>query len=326
MRWLRRIAVVDREDFESAYDALLNAIGVPPEEVSAGISELPSPCGALSIAADLPNGFFAARLHDQATVMEAFLITPSRERPRLGISVLSDDPQVPAALHAWFESNREADALPSFTTLACLLATDGAAIREDHAGERSARSEVEYMQQLLADQGDELRQVKAQLRSLKLHDRKASSPTTAPAIEWTLDALSQWCVEHEDHIVVLPRARAGAKKSRFEDPSLIYTALDILAGPYRELRTGHIDQATFNDILLPTGLRLEGSVAPSIAGEQGDAYFVTWAGRKQFMGLHLLKGGGRDERYCFRMYFFWDVASQRAVVGSMPAHLANSLS
>lgn len=326
MRWLRCMAEVDRKDFEAAYDALLNAIGVPAEEVRSGISEFPSPCGALSTAADLPNGFFAARLHDQATVMEAFLITPSRERPRLGISVLANDPQVPAALQQTVPSLREADSLPSFTALACLLSSDGAAVREDNAVDQSARSEVAYLQQLLTDQGDELRQVKAQLRSLKLQEWEASSPTAAPEIEWTLNALSQWCVEHEEFIVVLPRARAGAKKSLYEDPSLIFTALEVLAGPYRELRTGRINQAEFNDILLPTGLRLEGSVAPSIAGEQGDAYFVTWAGRKQFMGLHLLKGGGRDERYCFRMYFFWDATSQRAIVGSMPAHLANSLS
>ncbi|MDF8359419.1 hypothetical protein [Achromobacter anxifer] len=124
-------------------------------------------------------------------------------------------------------------------------------------------------------QGDELRKVKAQLRAQKMQERVAPSATTPPPLEWALDALGQWCVEHEDRIVVLPRARGGAKKSRYEDPSLIYTALETLAGPYRDLRAGRINQETFNEILLPTGLRLEGSVAPSIAGEQGDAYFVT---------------------------------------------------
>jgi len=73
-------------------------------------------------------------------------------------------------------------------------------------------------------------------------------------------------------------------------------------------------------------LQLEGSVAPSVAGEQGDAYFVSWKGRRRFMDLHLRKGGGRDERYCLRVYFFWDEQLQKVVVGWLPSHLSNSLS
>jgi hypothetical protein len=141
-----------------------------------------------------------------------------------------------------------------------------------------------------------------------------------------LSLLPQWAEDNKERIVVLPRALNGAKKSLYLRPEMIFRALEYLAGPYREYRLGKLSKSQVEDALTKTGLHWAGSTVPSVAGEQGETYFVTYDGRRRFLEFHLLKGGGRDERYCLRVYFFWDDVSQRAVVGSLPAHLANSLS
>ena len=57
------------------------------------------------------------------------------------------------------------------------------------------------------------------------------------------------------------------------------------------------------------------------------AYEVPWGsnGEKRTLEWHLEKGGGRDERYFLRIYFFWDEESEQVVVGWIPSHLPNSL-
>jgi hypothetical protein len=80
-----------------------------------------------------------------------------------------------------------------------------------------------------------------------------------------------------------------------------------------------------NKALAETGCGLRGSAGMSVAGAEGDSYFVNWSGRRRFLDLHITRGGGRDQRYCMRIYFFWDADSQKVVVGHLPSHLNNSL-
>jgi hypothetical protein len=76
------------------------------------------------------------------------------------------------------------------------------------------------------------------------------------------------------------------------------------------------------------GTRFErGSVDLQVtAGEQKDEYFVNYPvgsppGNKKFLEQHLRKGNDRDERFCFRLYFFWDKKKSLVVVGWLPSHL-----
>ena len=142
----------------------------------------------------------------------------------------------------------------------------------------------------------------------------------------SLDWLPQWAEDNTERIVIMPRALAGAKKSRYKDAEHIREALEFLAGPYRDLRQGRIEQAQMEKALREAGLGLRGSAASQIAGEEGAAYFVRWDGRRRFMDMHLTRGGGHDQRYCMRIYWFWDEAGERAIVGHLPSHLPNSLS
>lgn len=331
MTWRRYSTEVSPDDFDAVRAALATLLELSDEAMPEGVSETTQHDGFIALALDSTNRFLAARWQHRQQCQELFFVQPATKPARLGFSELGADAVgIPAPLLRWLDSTRHrTDKLPTFTTLSCLLASQGAAVREISTRERQLDAEAAYLKGLLAEQSDVLRQTQAQLRSARLQyvDTAAENLVGSSIDEgWDLSRLSEWCAEHEGEVVVLPRARNGAKKSLYENPALMTTALELLAGPYRDMRRGLMSPEDFDALMLPTGLRLAGSVGEKVAGEQGDAYFVTWAGRRRFLDTHLLKGGGRDERYCFRLYFFWDADSQRAIVGSMPAHLANSLS
>ena len=74
------------------------------------------------------------------------------------------------------------------------------------------------------------------------------------------------------------------------------------------------------------GLTVEPSISKSRAGEQKDEYYVnypsgTLIGGKKFLEQHLKKGNDRSERFCLRIYFFWDRTANLVVVGWLPSHL-----
>jgi hypothetical protein len=52
-----------------------------------------------------------------------------------------------------------------------------------------------------------------------------------------------------------------------------------------------------------------------------DEFDIEWQGRTQQVEWHIKNGGNtREPRRCLRIYYFWDDASQQAVIASMPAH------
>lgn len=203
---------------------------------------------------------------------------------------------------------------------------------------RISRSERDYFKALSDDQELELKQLRTELEDARQQwsqlaqtngsdspDEGQGSDSTQEDDAADLSGLPQWAQAREADIVILPRALNGAKKSIFQSPSFVYAGLEFLAGPYRQYRMGKCDRKQMEQALAGTTLRIAGSIGPSVAGEQGEDYFVPWRGRRRFLEFHLLKGGGRDERYCLRIYFFWSTEDQKVVVGWLPSHLDNSL-
>jgi hypothetical protein len=194
-----------------------------------------------------------------------------------------------------------------------------------------AELDRDYYRELADSQAGQLKAAEVKLRHLKALLQNIASPETVEEerrAERTLKALPVWAVENESRIVILPRAFAGARRSQYQSDEDIFRVLDFLAGPYRDQRLNTIDTDAYQaalQTLQSDGFRLARAVDPSVAGEQGEAYFVRFGERRRFLEWHLLKGGGRDERYCLRVYFFWDDDLKVAVVGSLPAHLGNSL-
>lgn len=291
-----------------------------------------APTGSASTAISSDRLLVAVRWNNPESTGEAFFTHGRVTGPKIGARVWSASGAPPEPLSDWLKPEHEVfvEQTPSFVALAGLVATSGAITVERSSSLSSLEAEVAYLRGLLAEQSDEIRRLRAKDRATYIRagqpDLSLDAEIRGPDQRLTdLTRLPDWCAERSTHIAVLPRAMAGAKKSNYQDPGLIFDALELLAGPYRALRCGDTSRDEFDELLARYGLHLSGSTAPSVAGEQGDAYFVQWGRGRRFLDQHLTKGGGRDERYCFRLYFFWDADSSRAVVGSMPAHLNNSL-
>jgi hypothetical protein len=155
----------------------------------------------------------------------------------------------------------------------------------------------------------------------------ASEVRTAPE---SLSDLERWLAErHSGRVVMHPRAIGAARKSRYEDVALIYSALDLLGTEYWNMRTSprelaHKRRQLCDEKLKELGLELSPSISDSRAGEQGDEYKVAYplgSEHKRLLEHHLRKGSDRDERFCLRIYFFWDEAARKVVIGWLPSHL-----
>lgn len=236
-------------------------------------------------------------------------------------------------------------ALPCMTQAVATWAAQGgvqmdlALLDELRAAAETSKSELEYQQQLNAEQRQALKELRGEVHRLTTAldnrftargdeeaDEEVESKGPLTGGKWDdLSHLEAWAALNEERIAITSRAFNGAKKSDYIYPDHVRLALEFLAGPYRDSRLGLIDNDQLEGALAEAGLRMSGSTSLTVAGEQGDAYYVSWHGHRTFLNMHLVRGGGRETRYCLRVYFFWCERTQRAVVGWLPSHLANSL-
>lgn len=179
---------------------------------------------------------------------------------------------------------------------------------------------------------DQNRRLSAQLDVLRDALRRVGNEGDGVAIPeaTSYEDLPSWVAEQfVGRLVLHPRAERRLKEARFEDPVLVFEALRLLAGHYRNSKLG-VEGAweAFEDDRRNLSLELGGSIAIERAGEKGKTYFVNWpphSEEKAFLDSALKKGSNKDQRYTLRIYFFWDEDSQQVVVGSLPAHLENRM-
>lgn len=330
MPWHRFATQARPDEFGVFCETLARVVGLDLRAVPAGLSSVEGEFGPGMLAWSPAKQFMALQWFSSQGPAEAYCLLAPSMGLRVGYAVWPVTPVdcgVPVELNAWLSSEHKVVASPQFITLLSLLVSEGAAVVTNLSASLSDAEENDYLRQLLLEQSELLRQARAAVRALKQGLAKSvENGSELSVFEAEPETLSEWCLAHENRVVVLPRARNGFKKSVYGDPSLVFTALGLLAGVYLDYRNGVVTQESLEEILLSHGLRLARSTVPSVAGEQGEAYYVSWGGRRRMLAWHLLKGGGRDERFCFRLYFFFDEESRRVVVGSMPAHLDNSLS
>jgi|GEM_PF-3537191 len=147
----------------------------------------------------------------------------------------------------------------------------------------------------------------------------------------TLNELEKWCQAERvinERLLILPQAVHEARHSPFEDVALVFKSLKVLANEYWDLRVnGGLDlKRKWHSALENLGLTVAPSISKSRAGEQRAEYYVNYPvgsppGNTQFLEQHLKKGNDRDQRFCFRLYFFWDKKKRLVVVGWLPSHL-----
>jgi len=139
----------------------------------------------------------------------------------------------------------------------------------------------------------------------------------------SLDNLSDWVDTYiSGRVMLLPRALREAKDSRYESPEDIFQALLFLSNEYWRSKAGYCDYALVEHRLAELGMEYGGSIAHGASAE----YYVTYNGRRRLLEMALKKGTSRDPRYCMRIYLFWDSDIRKTIVGSLPKHLANSIS
>jgi len=218
---------------------------------------------------------------------------------------------------------------PSLSTFRRIVADAAAEEQLEDTPVASLVAERDYLAAQLANANEALRHSRFENRSLKAQLGTTEEPLLdeSKAYPDSLDKLGDWVKQYSSRMLVAERAIRGAKKSQYRDPEVVFQCLEHLATSYWEMKTGKISVAAHEAALTTlSGVSLRGSAGVSVAGEQGEAYFISHKGRRLFLDLHLAKGGGFDQRYCMRVYFTWLPDEQRVLVGDLPAHLANSLS
>lgn len=163
------------------------------------------------------------------------------------------------------------------------------------------------------------RQVQAlEARLEEVGDRPADIP-----IPDSLDEFEDWCQRYlTGHVELHNRAYQGIKKSKYQDERFIYQALLLLRNYYVPMRRQPSDAArqAYENECRRLALEESGSISDSRLGEQGDTYIVNYSG-KRTLDRHLKHGTSKDQRFSFRLYFFWDEDSEQVVVGWLPSHL-----
>lgn len=140
----------------------------------------------------------------------------------------------------------------------------------------------------------------------------------------SLEELDIWASQFlAGSVVILNRAIRAAKKSKFSDPGLVYRALLLFRDYYAPMRrNGGLNlRNDYHRSLQELGLEDAPSFGGARAAEEGDSYFVRFGGRRCELDRHLKGSNARDERFGFRVYFFWDEDSEQVVVGWLPSHL-----
>jgi hypothetical protein len=162
------------------------------------------------------------------------------------------------------------------------------------------------------------------IRRLEMRLSEAIGKAAETPIPNDLSIFEEWCKEHlAGPVVISNRAFQGAKKSEFHNPELIYRALLMLRDQYVPMRIqgGAEHKAAYAKVL--EELHIEESPTGDGAKFEGDEYTVQYQGRRRELDRHLKAGNRHEDRFCFRLYFFWDDESQVVVVGWLPSHLDN---
>lgn len=224
-----------------------------------------------------------------------------------------------------FHSRQE----PHFMALVAASCSVGGinVIKDDAATINSLQLDNDYWMGLAKSTNKLLKEAQSNSKQIvKEYTSAAPEIETPPIREWKLNELDQWAALNSDKIVVLPRAISAAKRSHYKDPALVYQCLELLANEYTDLKKGRADRNAYKEKADQLGLQYGGSVDPSVAGEQGEEYFIRWRGRRRFLDQHVTKGSARDPRFTMRIYFTWDDESEQVIIGWLPSHLGTSTS
>lgn len=155
--------------------------------------------------------------------------------------------------------------------------------------------------------------------------QRGTDPDLQVPIPNTYDELPEWSDKYlVGRLVLVSRAARSVRSAPYDNPPLVYRALLLLAGVYRQMRLGIIGRENYEAALRALELTESFSISSVRVGEHGDEYYVTYptgSTRRCLLELHLRKGTSHDPRHALRIYFFWDEGTSQVVVGWLTTHL-----
>jgi hypothetical protein len=274
---------------------------------------------------------------DGASTFEGFLVQQALANSVLGGDLEDRVPSFSTVRQAASRQNREAARAAGTDDKELLalaleenadLVKDLAAQKDDFEGLLSlAERDVRDARQEKAEMAALVSSLKARIGALEHRISTATGRVVEVPIPTSLENLEGWSRENLAGAVVLHnRAFQGAKKSEYNDPSLVYKALLVLRDQYVEMRRfgGAERKQSYAAALESLGLEESNTLAG--ANYEGDTYEVQYGGRPRLLESHLKRGNSREPRFCFRLYFFWDDDTEQVVVGWLPSHLQNRMS
>ncbi len=199
---------------------------------------------------------------------------------------------------------------------------------------RELKEEVEYGEEELQEKLSELAQAQeanARLRA-KLSQLTAAGPATeeAPAAyPDSFDDLEDWALERFPDTLLLASKAVRSARAAHVDADVIqqaYQSLELLATDYLHARAG-VAGAQDRVVARMKELRIDCSPV-GIAAEHRqyrDAYRAQVEGKFYLTDLHVSGSSSRDPKRCLRIYFHFDEARGRIIVGHLPTHLDNTL-
>ncbi|MGB8413327.1 MAG: hypothetical protein WCE23_10925 [Candidatus Binatus sp.] len=250
--------------------------------------------------------------------------------------------------HAWYTlpADRGADLEFGFESN---IGDDKTATRELHSDPEGIRliqealeKELEALKRELKDYGELLAEAERERDEAQADSRKEKGQVAVARqqvedreariarLERQLDAIQipgslephtfrAWCESKlVGKVVVHERAYDGVRQSVYRDKALIYKALLLLRDLYVPMRRqgGAEAKGNFQRACRDLGL------VESLTGElPSPSIYVGHAGVTRRLDNHLKRGVSSEPRYCFRLYFFWDEASEQVVVGWLTSHL-----
>lgn len=180
---------------------------------------------------------------------------------------------------------------------------------------------------------DEVRRLNYQLKALLSPgnaDSTAEEDDRQPYPD-TWDDLEAWVECYgNDRLVLLPQAAKAARKSAFIDIPFAYRVLEFLVEHYVPLRTRKQDddetRLSYEAALAALGAEISpvGTAADQKLYKQ--EYRRRYEDKEIKLDLHVKWGVGFDPTTVFRLYFWYDIANERVVVGHFPSHLTNRVS
>jgi hypothetical protein len=176
----------------------------------------------------------------------------------------------------------------------------------------------------------ELRAERFRLANL-LWDTKPEVALMQISIPDTYERMPLWCQHHlAGKLVLHPRAERSLASAQYKDVELVYRALLLLGNEYRDMCLSSPERykelrRRFTDKLSNLHLGMISSDSGAQRFADYDLEYPVGSGNTYLMDNHLKRGNSFDPTYTLRLYFIWHEPEQVVVVGSLPAHLQNTL-